>query len=508
MRATTIFDIAIRMLECQACGAPIAAPIGGGQVSCEYCRAVNSISVRRADAPSAPASMTSEVARLGRLKAQLDHPIGGHAYSLDRPPLGWGDGPPTVERLEGAWQRAKLAPGASPEEQRTLFWLAMKLADARQTRGQQREARATLETALDRLSDGGHRHLIRCHLSADALSQRDLEAADGWLRECDAAPEVLELDTAYRVALAWLRLMQGDASAVLAVVGTRDGDIPIHPAHASTMGRVRVHALEMLGHAREADAELEVLAARHGENEMLSALATEKLAPRARARREEARANAARQQGEQQLMVLSSELGSISSTWSHMFEGVFVLPVLALLLMIPVAASRCTADFDPLMGVHGHVICPRACDGCRGPMRTVTVWRSTGPGESSSNGAQYFCLSDENGIDKMSDGELESNIWQLGQWEIFLAPHGGTFLILLLAAIPLAMFYAFNSARQDAKKRAKLIAQIDSLAARLRLPPPRPPPKPLGSWALTAVGFLLATIAFAVFLVLVETAWR
>lgn len=505
MSARTVFDIAIRLLECQSCGAPIMAPSGGGQVSCEFCRAVNAVSVRRADAPSAPSSMTADVARLARLKSQLDNPIGGHVYSLDRPPLGW-DASPSALRLESEWQRAKLSPNATPEEQRTLFWIAMKLADVRRGRGEKRAARATLETALDRLIDAGHRHLVRCRLASEALSEHDLAAAEGWLRECDPAPEVLELDSAYRTALAWLRTMQGDLRATLAIVGTRDGDVPFEESAHGAMARLRVHALETLGHSREADEELEQLASREGEDATLAELASERLAPHAAARMQAARAAAQREEDERALRQAVHRLASTHRPAAGLLDGLTAVPILALVLMIPVTVSRCTADFDPLLGVPGYVLCPRACDGCEGPIRTITVWHETGPGEWSTNGAQYFCPSPENGIASMSDAALESNVYQLSQWELSYAPHGATFLMLFVLCIPFGAYRGLARYRVRSREREQLFEEVRAAAAKLGVPPPRPPPRPLATRLLYELAFVASSIAVALLFIAADAA--
>ena len=153
---TSAFDITIRALECQKCAAPINAPSAGGQVTCHYCGAVNHIGVRRSDAPGQAQSMADEVARLSQLKSQLEHPVHGHPYDMSRPSGGMrGDEPDAV--IKKAWQAAKATgAGASPDSQRRLCWLALRLASS-EARRDEITARAVLETALDLLPDVGHR---------------------------------------------------------------------------------------------------------------------------------------------------------------------------------------------------------------------------------------------------------------------------------------------------------------------------------------------------------------
>lgn len=102
--------------------------------------------------------MADDIARLSRLKAQLEHPVSGHPYELDRPPIGWpvqqAGSTPDPQRLKAEWTAAKdrAASARSAEEQRSLLWIALHLTDAKSGVGQHIEARAVLETALDLLA--------------------------------------------------------------------------------------------------------------------------------------------------------------------------------------------------------------------------------------------------------------------------------------------------------------------------------------------------------------------
>ena len=76
----TLFDHRLRILSCDACGAPIDAAITGGSVQCRYCQAVNHLRARdeRADlddARAAEAAAMSELERLDLLCQQKDQPL-------------------------------------------------------------------------------------------------------------------------------------------------------------------------------------------------------------------------------------------------------------------------------------------------------------------------------------------------------------------------------------------------------------------------------------------------
>ena len=249
---TTIFDARTRTVECSRCGAPIAAARQGGEVACRYCATLNVVATRAFDAREGRAlSLADEVARLTRLQAQLEHPLQGHAYDLRRAPAGFAEGdvarPDARDRLRRAWLEAKAATAGPGEPQRRLLWIALALAGAHRKAGDALQARAVLETVIGLLEDAGHRHLARCRLADEALAEGDVAAAEGWLAECDPAPEVIELDGPYRAALARARSAKGEFEGALSVVGRREGDVPLEPSLRLPMAAVRIHSLEALG---------------------------------------------------------------------------------------------------------------------------------------------------------------------------------------------------------------------------------------------------------------------
>ena len=137
------------------------------------------------------------------------------------------------------------------------------------------------------------------------------------------------------------------------------------------------------------------------------------------------------------------------------------------------AVIRCSADADPLMGVYGYALCPATCDGCEGPTRTVTDWHQTGPGEYSSNGAQYFCQSPEMPLEHMSSEEIELRVSSLGPQELsWTAAGGSTFLILMLLVLPTAPIVGFGRHRKFSVDARRLEAEIGEISLRLGRAPP------------------------------------
>lgn len=484
--ATTLFDIRVRLLECAGCGAPLEAAVAGGTARCGYCGATNRIAKRSRDTvQKPPPSMAEEVARRSRLAAQLATPVTGHVYDMARPPMGYEALVGAPEGLRQAYLSMKAA-GAPPtaSDQHRLAWTVLRLADAYGAGGQRRELRAILETTLDMLPDAGHRHLLRCRLATEALRDGDPTAAEGWLGECDARQEVLQLDSAFRAAQARLHAARGELPAVLELLGVARADVPIHPENRSEVSALRLHALDGIGEVQRADALLAQMDAR-ARLDVLALARAEGLAIGVviRAR--------------------SAELARLPGTWLGALIGPLgVWPILAVVLFVPVTIVRCGFNADPLLGVHGHSLCPRYCEGCHGPLRTITRWSCSG-GECSTNGPQYFCPAPENGIDRMDDDVLEANVYRLTYWELSYAPAAATLLLLLAMTLPLVLFLILRNRFVGGRRRRAIADDIAALAAHYRQRAPPPP-----SSGSKAAAVLIALTVDAIFIAaLIGVVW-
>jgi hypothetical protein len=470
----TTFDVHVRSLECPRCGAPVKGAIDGGLVPCAYCGAEVEIAVRaRAERAGTARSLGDEVARLSRLRAQLENPVEGHAYDLRRAGVDARD-----VSLRDAWTRAKTHPPATPEAGRLLCWMALQLAKAEREAGRPAYARAALETALDRLPDDGHRHLVRCQLAIEAAREGDVLSAEGWLAECDEAPELLELDGPYREAKARVLLARGDAAGVLTVLGAREGDVPFHPSLGTARIAVRLEALERLGRDADADAELAAAIATYGEDDVLATLATKRYAPRARLR-----------------FFAAKRGGLLRGFFAAVAGPLFAVPVFALVLTVGALIPRCTFDADVFLGTQGHLLCPSKCAGCRGPLHIVTEWSPDGDGGYGTNGPRYFCPSKKNGVDGMTSRVLAARAHELGPYELFYSPQAVTFLFFLGLGLPWAARRGFvRHARAEERRRA-LDEEIGALVAETGVPAPpdEPAPPRFGPAAL----FFLASVALA-----------
>jgi hypothetical protein len=380
----------------------------------------------------------------------------GHIYDLDRLPMGWSQAdlqrPSALDRLRAAWLKAKTSNETDPESQRTKLWLALTLAQALFRSNNRDRGRAVLESALDILPDSGHRHIICCHLALQASKGRDLSSAECWLAQCDPVSEILELDGIYRQAMAQLKTVRGEYQTVLHVVGSRDEDIPIHPAYAVTCSALRIHALESLGHYVEAFREFAAICAKNGKAPLVAKLESEQLACRT-----------LRQCKREELDALIQKRQDTPTGLRALEAPIRYLPALAFALLIVVSIPRCIFDFDPFVGVHGYLLCPHRCEHCKGPFRIYTVWDHDG-GEHSTSGAEYYCQSPNNHLATMTQEEMASNLATLKPYELSLAPTAATYLTFLFLCLPFALFAGMRRHLRAVRARDVLDEQIGEVS--------------------------------------------
>ncbi|MEZ4221584.1 MAG: hypothetical protein R3B13_11705 [Polyangiaceae bacterium] len=509
----TVFDLEVRTLECASCGAPIEAPKEGGQARCNYCSRTNLVVSRAADerARLRP-SRVEEVARLSRLNSQLANPVSGHFYDLNRPPLDFERVDLSLSagltKLRASWEQARASAPATPgsEDERRVCWMAIRLAERYVGDRDAIHARAVLETALDRVSDAGLCNLIRCRLASAATRAGDLGSAQGWLDECDAAPELLELDSAYREAIARLRAAEGNPGAVIEVLGRRSGDVPIHRAVDLATVLLRIDALEASGATEAAGEEFDNASGRYGAKALVAALAAQNLAPGVRAR--EAKREAKRAQAAAAALALEAQqdaardrahMNALARQRAELKTGIAALPaalvkvpVIALALLILVAIPRCSFNVDPLMGVQGYALCPEACQGCEGPMWVFTEWTQTGPGEYSSDGAEYYCMSPP------APGETESKQIRHANYQMsWVAAVASSYGILVLLALILVPPMAMITHSHEARRRQKLDEEIQEIQRRVGGVPEAAKGRPVAPLLILALGFIGAALGLA-----------
>lgn len=136
--------------------------------------------------------------------------------------------------------------------------------------------RKLLESAAEVLVDPRQRQIVRCLLVQCAVLGGDLESAETWLRPCDPRPLDLHMDTAWRLAAAYVYTARNEPSKVLECLGGEPGAVPIADGHDATATVLRVNALERMNRGAEARTQLgQVARARPtGYGDVLEALQT------------------------------------------------------------------------------------------------------------------------------------------------------------------------------------------------------------------------------------------
>ena len=225
------FDLLVRAVACSNCGAPLKVGVEGGTVVCEFCDTTNLVQTRPQEAEHQKPSAADEVARLARLAQQREAKV-DNPFDMSTPPKGLSeDADDATLRAELGRILAKPDDETLAADEQRICWIAVTLADRAKDAGDPLRARAQLEGALDHLPDAGYRHLLRARLAVLAARSGEPAAAAAWLAGCDPAPEVLALDTVYRLARAELDLHAGRDDAARERLGT-DG-IPYDSAYSN-----------------------------------------------------------------------------------------------------------------------------------------------------------------------------------------------------------------------------------------------------------------------------------
>jgi hypothetical protein len=132
-----------------------------------------------------------------------------------------------VPAAQEEWKRAHAEVhngGGYPAEER-LYHLTMALHGAHREAQQHEQARALLESALDVLKEPRHRQMFHSMLARAAARSGDIAGAEAWLATCTPHSDDLQTDTAWRFGRAFISTSARDFAKVLAVLGSRHGDI-------------------------------------------------------------------------------------------------------------------------------------------------------------------------------------------------------------------------------------------------------------------------------------------
>ncbi|MCB9593958.1 MAG: hypothetical protein H6719_14590 [Sandaracinaceae bacterium] len=245
----THYTTEIRVLLCDACGAPIETTPEGGQVACAYCRAQNQVRLRPRESAFAPPKIPiSDDERWRLLRSQDGRPLvppAALAYLVQNGALH----PAKVDESFYLYQQTKreVATTHSPEAAERLFFLTLMLNTHLGLAQDDSRRRAILETSLETLELPRHQQVLRCLLASAAAKEGDLTSAERWIAPCDPMSQDLEADTAWRCARVFIDTSRGDWNAVLHVLGVQDDQVPIADAWDPTAAVFRANALERAG---------------------------------------------------------------------------------------------------------------------------------------------------------------------------------------------------------------------------------------------------------------------
>jgi DNA-directed RNA polymerase subunit RPC12/RpoP len=302
------YEYHIQVLECPRCGAPVTAPIAGGQQACAYCGSVLAVGVRRtagvhtgrptAGSPERLAWLRAQFARTDRpCPLEQDETLAQDLQQVwlarpSRTPDEWREEVlPPVQEL---WRKAVARCREAPEDEtaryrvftlaRALSWLYGLFASLAQLAGRPIEDaslrnRSTLETTLSLVGDSVFGYATRCNLVNAAARAGDLASARAWLSTLDPEPEEPDLDTHYRAAVARLAVEEKDPETILTVLGPDLDTIPVRPGAEPVLAAYRIHAYEMRGDLAAARRALAAAEQRLSAQDMRSALLRTNLAP-------------------------------------------------------------------------------------------------------------------------------------------------------------------------------------------------------------------------------------
>ena len=253
----TAFSHDIRILACQRCGAAVEGGTQGGTFTCRYCNAVNQFAARDDSADLAIAArgaVMDEAVRIDRLREQDGLPL--------RPPAEVAalmqDGKLAQAHADSAWAawqtaRTAAAHGGDFGAEERLYFLTLLLNEAWSTHYPDK-ARPLLETALELMSSGRYRQVLRCELGRSAVRLGDIEAARAWLAPCNPYSDDIHADSAYRLAGAYCSAKASDAAGIQRNLGRDPTSVPIADQYDDEATLLRAHALELQGEVAHAKA--------------------------------------------------------------------------------------------------------------------------------------------------------------------------------------------------------------------------------------------------------------
>lgn len=116
--------------------------------------------------------------------------------------------------------------------------------------------RAMAEVVLETVSAARDRHAMLALLANSACRESDAEGAVGWLRLMDPRSDELRVDSPYRACHAAYETLRGGFAAVIALLGMRHEDVPMHPQWVLLATILRANAFAKMGDPGAARAQI------------------------------------------------------------------------------------------------------------------------------------------------------------------------------------------------------------------------------------------------------------
>ncbi|MHB8466854.1 MAG: hypothetical protein ACYDH6_17580 [Acidimicrobiales bacterium] len=255
------FDTSVRVLVCQNCGAALPpAPLGGGEMQCQYCRTVTMVAARD-DRRLGQGAPVDEAARVASLWGQLGTGMMVHGEVttiMERGTLPEKNVATAMKLWDDTRAKGSVDPASVGDD---LLWLTSALVNFSAERGDRAKVRALWETALESSKQPRHLQYVRSALCRAAVNDGEDGAAQGWLAPCDPQPPDLMSDTSYRLSYACLVTAQGQFDAVIQALGDKPDSLPFFFSMRLLCGVMRANAIEKSGDVGTAVAQLKAFCA-------------------------------------------------------------------------------------------------------------------------------------------------------------------------------------------------------------------------------------------------------
>ena len=253
------FDAGVRVLICENCGAALpAAPAGGGQIQCPYCRTVSVVAARN-DAALSRREPVDEAQRVAHLWSQIHSGLLVH----DAVPKLTEHNMLPEKNLAAAmklWEETRKRQAVDPASVGDdLLFLTGAIVGYFALQGDTVKVRALWESALDSCHQPRQQQFIRGSLCRLAAKEGDVAAAEAWLRPCDPQSDDLLCDTSYRLSYSYMATTKGDYTGVLDALGRTTDALPFFFTSRALCHVLRANAFEKLGDVETASAQIQAL---------------------------------------------------------------------------------------------------------------------------------------------------------------------------------------------------------------------------------------------------------